>query len=125
MDVIPASVFMFFISEPKDLLCDKNSSINEVIMNFLSIDCSTDSSSLFIKYENLVLKPLETFSEIIKYLNDLYGLPINDEKIKSSIENVKFTRLKSLEAEKGFNENPNQTSNKIFFREGKIDQWKK
>ena len=80
---------------------------------------------LFIKYEDLVLKPLETFSEIIKYLNDLYGLPINNEKIKSSIENVKFTRLKSLEAEKGFNENPNQTSNKFFFREGKIDQWKK
>ena len=37
---------------PKDLLIDSNSSINTDIMNFLSIDCSTDIGSLFIKIRN-------------------------------------------------------------------------
>ena len=53
---------------PKDLLIDSNSSINKDIMNFLSIDCSTDISSLFIKIEN------KTFSKVLqsdKFNNDL------------------------------------------------------
>ena len=53
---------------PKDLLVDTNSSINTVIMNFLSIDCSTEIGSLFIKFEN------KTFSKVLqsdKFINDL------------------------------------------------------
>ena len=53
---------------PKDLLVDTNSSINTVIMNFLSIDCSTEISSLFVKFEN------KTFSKVLqsdKFINDL------------------------------------------------------
>lgn len=80
---------------------------------------------IFIKYEDLVLDPLQTFSKVVKYLNKLYGLPVDDEKIRFSIENVKFTKLKFLEAEKGFHENPNKMKDKPFFREGKINQWKK
>jgi len=37
---------------PKDLLINIKSSINTDIMNFLSIDCSIDLGSLFIKVEN-------------------------------------------------------------------------
>jgi len=37
---------------PKDLLIGSNSSINRNTMNFLSIDCSTDNGSLFIKIKN-------------------------------------------------------------------------
>jgi len=53
---------------PKDLLIDNNSSINTDIMNFLSIDCSTDVVSLFVKAKN------KTFSRILqsdKSNNDL------------------------------------------------------
>ena len=53
---------------PKDLLVDTNSSINTVIMNFLSIDCSTEVGSLFIKFEN------KTFNKVLqsdKFINDL------------------------------------------------------
>jgi len=53
---------------PKDLLIDSNSSINTDIMNFLSIDCSTDIGSLFVKTKN------KTFSRILqseKSNNDL------------------------------------------------------
>ena len=48
---------------PKDLLTDIKSSINTVIMNFLSIDCSTDLGSLFIKVEN------KTYNKILQSEN--------------------------------------------------------
>ena len=64
-----------FILVPKDLLIDIKSSINTDIMNFLSIDCSTDLGSLFIKVEN------KTFSKILqsdKHNNDLLMKQILD-----------------------------------------------
>ena len=57
-----------FKSSPEDLLIDNNSSINTDIMSFLSIDCSTDIGSLFLKTKN------KTFSKILqsdKFNNDL------------------------------------------------------
>jgi tRNA threonylcarbamoyl adenosine modification protein YeaZ len=68
-------VFKLFKFIPKDLLIDKNSSINTGIMNFLSIDCSTDIGSLFIKTKN------KTFSKILqsdKSNNDLLMKQILD-----------------------------------------------
>ena len=60
---------------PKDLLVDNNSSINTVIMNFLSIDCSTEIGSLFVKFKN------KTFSKILqsdKFISDLMAIYILD-----------------------------------------------
>ena len=57
---MPDLVFSAFTSNPKDLLIDSNSSINTVIMNFLSIDCSTDIGSLFVKTKN------KTFSQVLQ-----------------------------------------------------------
>ena len=65
---MPAFVLILFKFTAKDLLVDTNSSINTVIMNFLSIDCSTEISSLFVKFEN------KTFSKVLqsdKFINDL------------------------------------------------------
>jgi len=56
------------MSIPKDLLIDRISSINTDIMNFLSIDCSTDIGSLFVKTKN------KTFIKVLqsdKSNNDL------------------------------------------------------
>ena len=67
--------FKSFVDIPKDLLIDSNSSINTVIMNFLSIDCSTDTGSLFIKTKN------KTFSRVLqsdKSNNDLLMIQILD-----------------------------------------------
>ena len=61
-------MFKLFKSIPKDLLIDNNSSINTDIMNFLSIDCSTNIGSLFVKVEN------KTFNKVLqsdKSSNDL------------------------------------------------------
>ena len=68
-------MFKSFKFIPKDLLIDNNSSINTVIMNFLSIDCSTDTGSLFAKVEN------KTFSKVLqsdKSINDLMAQHILD-----------------------------------------------
>ena len=53
-------MFKLFNVIPKDLLIDNISSINTDIMNFLSIDCSIDIGSLFVKIEN------KTFSKVLQ-----------------------------------------------------------
>ena len=72
---MPAFVLILFKFIPKDLLIDNNSSINTDIMNFLSIDCSTDIGSLFVKTKN------KTFSQVLqsdKLSNDLLMKQILD-----------------------------------------------
>ena len=71
----PSFVFKLFKFIPRDLLIDSNSSINTDIMNFLSIDCSMDIGSLFVKAKN------KTFSKILqsdKSNNDLLMKQILD-----------------------------------------------
>ena len=68
-------MFKLFKFIPKDLLIDSNNSINTDIMSFLSIDCSTDVGSLFVKTKN------KTFSKILqsdKSNNDLLMRQILD-----------------------------------------------
>ena len=79
---MPLLTSKLFILVPKDLLIDIKSSINTDIMNFLSIDCSTDLGSLFIKVEN------KTFNKILqsdKYNNDLLMKQILDFFIENDI----------------------------------------
>ena len=68
-------MFKLFNVIPKDLLIDSNSSINTGIMNFLSIDCSTNVGSLFVKAKN------KSFSKVLqsdKSNNDLLMKQILD-----------------------------------------------
>jgi len=68
-------MFKLFKVAPWDLLIDNNSSINTDIMNFLSIDCSANIGSLFIKTKN------KTFSQVLqsdKSNNDLLMKQILD-----------------------------------------------
>ena len=80
---------------PKDLLIDNNSSINTDIMNFLSIDCSTGTGSLFIKVKN------KTFSKVLqsdKFINDLLVKHILDFIIKN---HLKFEDLDQIFVNQG------------------------
>jgi len=84
-----------FILVPKDLLIDIKSSINIDIMNFLSIDCSTDLGSLFIKAEN------KTFNKILqsdKYSNDLLMKQILDFFIEN---NLTFSNISAILVNQG------------------------
>ena len=80
---------------PKDLLIDSNSSINTYIMNFLSIDSSTDVSSLFIKIES------KTFSKVLqsdKSNNDLLMKQILDLFVEN---NLNFKDLSDIYVNQG------------------------
>mgnify|MGYP000402694616 FL=1 len=79
------------------------------------------SEKIIIKYEDLIKDPFNTFSNVIKYLNKLFGLEINNEKIKKCIEITDFNKLKKLEIKSGFVENYNKKE--PFFNIGKSDQW--
>ena len=88
---------MFKLSKviPKDLLIDSNSSINTVIMNFLSINCSTDIGSLFVKTKN------KTFSKILqsdKSNNDLLMKQILDFFAEN---NLKFDDVSKIFVNQG------------------------
>ena len=75
---------------PKDLLIDNNSSINTDIMNFLSIDCSTGTGSLFAKVEN------KTFSKVLqsdKFINDLLAKHILDFIIENHLNFEDICRI--------------------------------
>ena len=76
-------MFKLFKVVPKDLLIDNNSSINIDIMNFLSIDCSTDTGSLFVKTKNKI------FSKVLqsdKSNNDLLMKQILDFFMENNLE---------------------------------------
>ena len=88
-------MFKLFKFIPKDLLIDNNSSINTDIMNFLSIDCSTDIGSLFIKTKN------KTFSKILqsdKSNNDLLMKQILDFFKEN---NLKFDDISNIFVNQG------------------------
>jgi len=76
---------------------------------------------IIIKYEDLISKTYETFSKIIKYLNEINGTIFDEKKIKLSIEQTSFKNLRTLEEKDGFIE---RGKGDFFFRKGKIDSWK-
>ena len=80
-------MFKLFNVIPKDLLIDNISSINTDIMSFLSIDCSTDIGSLFVKTKS---KTFNKILQIDKYSNDLLMKQILDFFIENdlSINNI-------------------------------------
>ena len=77
---------------------------------------------LIIKYEDLVSDTQNTFTKIIKYLNKIDNIKIDNEKIKSCINLTSFENLRKIEEEKGFIE---KGFGQFFFRKGKVGDWKK
>ena len=89
-----------FIFIPNDLLIDTNSSINTNIMNFLSIDFSTDIGSLYIKVKN------KTFNRVLQ--SDKSN---NDLLIKKTSDFFKENNLKFNDVAKIFvNQGPGNFS---------------
>ena len=98
---MPAFVLILFKFIPRGLLVDNNSSINVVIMNFLSIDFSTELGSLFVKFEN------KTFSKVLQ--SDQF---INDLMAKHILDFIKENHLKFEDLDQIFvNQGPGSFSN--------------
>ena len=71
-----------------------------------------------MRYEDLHLRPLETFSGLVSFL----GLPLERDRLRRAIELSSFKTLRKLEEEHGFRER--STSQERFFREGKAGAWR-
>jgi len=71
---------------------------------------------LIVKYENLLEKPVETFGQIIKFLNFKYDKSL----IEKSIDSCSFKNMQKQEINHGFKE----SVGKQFFHKGKAKRWK-
>ena len=71
-----------------------------------------------IRYEDMLAKPLETFTQASHFLE----LPTDPERIEKAIRFSDFKVLAEQEADKGFKERPHHTER--FFRPGKSGDWR-
>jgi len=70
-----------------------------------------------LRYEDLLAKPFDILSEIVKFL----GLEYDVDLVTKTIQACDFDRLKKQEKKEGFREGVGQE----FFHKGKAQRWKK
>ncbi len=84
-------------------------------------ETNNDVTCLIIKYEDLLVNPIEAFTEILVQLQlnklDNYG-----DRFNFALAESTFDKLQEYEKVKGFIE---QAEGRQFFRVGKAGQWKK
>ena len=71
-----------------------------------------------VRYEDMLKKPLVTFSRAVKFL----GVPATRDRIERAIEASSFKALRAQEDAVGFRERSYKAEK--FFRVGKADQWR-
>jgi hypothetical protein len=72
-----------------------------------------------VRYEDMKKNPVATFSSIINFL----GIESGEERVKRAILYSDFKLLQKMEKTNGFEEKPQFS--KVFFREGKIGNYRK
>lgn len=72
----------------------------------------------FVRYEDMLQNPVDTFGNIIRFLE----LEYEEQRLKRAIANSDFKLLQQMEEENGFNEKSQQC--KTFFWKGKIGNYK-
>ena len=77
---------------------------------------------LIIKYEDMILKELDTFKKVINYLNEVNDTEFIEEKFKKALKQSNFNELQKMEKTDGFSE---KGKGNLFFRSGKMGVWKK
>lgn len=70
-----------------------------------------------IRYEDMIAKPLEIFTNSVRFL----GLPDNPNLIEKAIRFSNFSILRQQEVERHFKEKPPRVE--FFFRSGKCGEW--
>ena len=89
---------------------------------------SMNQNLLLIKYEDLIMDPLNEINKIIKYLKNLINFSADEKKIDNIINSTSFDVMKKKETEKGFHESVMDSTdkNKVdFFNLGKENKWEK
>ena len=85
--------------------------------------------TLIIKYEDLIIDTTSTFKKVLNFINDVTKSKkkIDEQKLLTCIENCKFSNLKKMENQNGFDESmiDKKTGNKItFFNLGKKNDFR-
>ena len=57
---------------------------------------------LFIKYEDMVLNEINTFTKVINYLSEIDGIEFNSDKLAKALKQTQFKELQKLEKAEGF-----------------------
>ena len=76
---------------------------------------------LIIKYEDMVLDKINTFTRVINYLSEIDGIEFKNDKLSKALKQTQFTELQKLEKTEGFLE---KGQGELFFRKGKVGTWK-
>jgi hypothetical protein len=71
-----------------------------------------------VRYEDLVSDSLAVFSSVLR----LAGIEPEQERVERAVRETSFSRLQQLEKEYGFSQN--LSSERTFFRKGKIGSWR-
>jgi aryl sulfotransferase len=78
---------------------------------------ATAINKLVIRYEDMKLNPMETFTKAAEFLN----ISVVGERIAEALDNTSIDKLQALEEQFGFREKPHKV--KRFFRKGIVDDW--
>ena len=80
---------------------------------------ATGFERMTIRYEDMILRPYQTFANIINFM----GMGVENEKIDRALASTDFDRLKEVEKKKGFLE-ASDKNDQGFFRSGQIGGFK-
>ncbi|MFW5656027.1 MAG: sulfotransferase domain-containing protein [Bacteroidota bacterium] len=114
------------MNNPDYAFCKRTDRLHNQLRQQLStwsrhVESWVDNSKLpliVIRYEDMLLKPFETFEKALKFA----GLQVDAEKIEQAIDFSSFEQLTSQEKKHGFKEK--SPKSEAFFRKGKMGDWK-
>ncbi len=112
----------FILDENSSLAGKKGGQLRQILMSWKSHVQSWKNQSVipihFVRYEDMLQKPVETFGEIVRFM----GVECNEERLKRAIINSDFKNLQQMEQEQGFREKMQLCEN--FFWKGKIGNYR-
>jgi hypothetical protein len=77
-----------------------------------------DPLTYVVRYEDMIEKPIETFSAMANHIL----MPHSPEQLQQAIGLVSFNRLQQAEKKNGYGDKPKDGG--LFFREGRAGQWR-
>ncbi|MCX7121886.1 MAG: sulfotransferase domain-containing protein [Gammaproteobacteria bacterium] len=122
-----ANHFDFTIDDAINMMGDKSYALHyfplrQLLLSWsMHVDTWVQSKAtnlLLLRYEDMIAKPLETFTSAVNFLK----LNANADLIKQALSYSSFTKLKKFEDEVGFLDKPPKL--KHFFRKGIVNDWK-
>lgn len=110
------------MNEEATLAGKRNGQLRQILLSWKNHVQSWKSQSripiLFIRYEDMLQKPFETFGTAVRFLDMEY----NEERLQKAIIHSDFKLLQQIEREKGFGEKMQLCQS--FFWKGKIGNYR-